>query len=286
LLAAAVGATAATVASAMGRPAAVRAGTDGDVVLGAQNEASDVTTVRNLHIGVAIAGDINSGTAVRGDVAIGTGVLGVANNGVGVRGAGDGGDSRRGPGGGVHGSSGESFGVLGDSASGVGVMGHSGPRPFSNPQKTGIHGYATQDADARGVHGQTTVGQGVRGEATGGVGVYATATSGVGLHAAATTGVGLLAATSFGTALQVIGKARFSRSGKAIVSAGRSRVDVDLGEKGGLEGTVLCFANLQRYRSGVSVAAVRPNYPSAGRMRIYLNKAVTTSTAVAWVVLN
>ena len=33
------------------------------------------------------------------------------------------------------------------------------------------------------------------------------------------------------------------------------------------------------------VEAVRPNVPSFGKLRIYLNKAVTTSTAVAWTVL-
>ncbi len=40
------------------------------------------------------------------------------------------------------------------------------------------------------------------------------------------------------------------------------------------------------YTTGVYVAAVRPNYPIKDQMRIYLTKAVTTSTAVAWVVLN
>ena len=34
------------------------------------------------------------------------------------------------------------------------------------------------------------------------------------------------------------------------------------------------------------VEAVRPNVPSFGKMRIYLNKAVTASTAVAWTVLS
>ena len=34
------------------------------------------------------------------------------------------------------------------------------------------------------------------------------------------------------------------------------------------------------YRGGI-----RPNVPSFGKLRIYLNKAVSTSTAVAWTVL-
>ena len=54
---------------------------------------------------------------------------------------------------------------------------------------------------------------------------------------------------------------------------------------GGLSGTPLCFANLRSYRSGVAVAAVRPNYPTAGKMRIYLTKTVWRSTSVAWIVM-
>lgn len=50
-------------------------------------------------------------------------------------------------------------------------------------------------------------------------------------------------------------------------------------------GTPLCFATLQTRRAGVHVEAVRPNVPSFGKLRIYLNEAVTASTAVAWTVL-
>jgi hypothetical protein len=86
-------------------------------------------------------------------------------------------------------------------------------------------------------------------------------------------------------ALRVSGKAVFSRSGRVSVAAHHSTVDVDLRARGGLAGIPLCFANLTTYRSGVVVAAVRPNYPIAGKLRIYLNKTVASSIAVAWVVL-
>jgi hypothetical protein len=43
---------------------------------------------------------------------------------------------------------------------------------------------------------------------------------------------------------------------------------------------------MKAHRAGVYVAAVRPNYPSAGMFRIYLNKAVTSATNVAWLVLS
>jgi hypothetical protein len=92
------------------------------------------------------------------------------------------------------------------------------------------------------------------------------------------------------TALTVRGKARFSRSGRATVAAGRSSVDVDFRPTDlpfyGLEGTPLCFANLMSYRPGVYVSAVRPNYPIKGKMRIYLNRSVASSTFVSWFVLN
>ena len=101
----------------------------------------------------------------------------------------------------------------------------------------------------------------------------------------ATAGVGVRASAEAGLALAVDGKATFSRSGKATIPAGADHIDVDVKPLGGLGGTPLCFANLQTRRAGVHVEAVRPNVPSFGKLRIYLNKAVTASTAVAWTVL-
>jgi hypothetical protein len=75
LLGAAVGAAVATVASALGRPVPVRAGTDGDVVLGAVNTSSIVTSI------VSPTGDgtvfnalhEDAGTAISGNSKAGTG---------------------------------------------------------------------------------------------------------------------------------------------------------------------------------------------------------------------
>jgi hypothetical protein len=77
-----------------------------------------------------------------------------------------------------------------------------------------------------------------------------------------------------------------SRVGRVAVSSGRSYVDVDLRGQGGLGLNPRAFAELQTYRAGAWVAAVRPNYPVTGKLRIYLNKAVTASTYVAWTVTN
>jgi hypothetical protein len=45
-------------------------------------------------------------------------------------------------------------------------------------------------------------------------------------------------------------------------------------------------ATLQTYRAGVAVAAVRRNYPVAGKARIYLTKVASTRarTYVGWFV--
>jgi hypothetical protein len=100
------------------------------------------------------------------------------------------------------------------------------------------------------------------------------------------SGYGVLAKSNLatGTGLRVEGKASFNRSGRAKVAAGKSSVDVTV--PGGLGGTPLVFANLTSYRAGVAVAAVRPNYPSSGKARIYLTKAVPSATYVAWFVAN
>src|SRR5262245_35829260 len=233
-LAAAAGAAAATAATALDPRAAVRAGVDGDVVLGALNTATattalritandqDVLRVRGVAENATIVGaNDDVGAGVRGEATTGAGVLGVAPNGSGVEG-----------------SSAMGNGVLGSSEEGTGVFG-------------------TISLSGNAVHG----------------------------HSFATAGVGVRASAEAGTALVVDGKARFSRSGRVTIPTGADHIDVDLKPLGGLSGTPLCFANLQIRRTNVYVVAVRPNIPSAGKMRIYLSKAVTSSTTVAWVVL-
>ena len=99
-----------------------------------------------------------------------------------------------------------------------------------------------------------------------------------------------LIADDNGNALIARGKVRFNRSGRASVLAGTRHVDIDFRPTdlpfNGLEGTPLCFANLMSYRAGVFVTVVRPHYPTSSRMRIYLNRTVSSSTFVSWFVLN
>jgi len=108
-----------------------------------------------------------------------------------------------------------------------------------------------------------------------------------GVYGYAPGGTGVAARSDTGTALQVTGKAAFSRSGRVTLIKGRSYVDVDLRTKGGLSGSPLCFANILSRRGGVHIETVRPNYPVAGKLRIYLNKvaSATSSTTLAWIVM-
>jgi hypothetical protein len=225
LLAAAAGAAAATVVSAIDHPEPARAGTDGDVVLGALNTATAPTEIEitaNESDVLVVRGTEASRVITGSNPDYGTGVLGISTDGIGVEGS-----SQRGS------------AVLGVSETGTGVTGHV------TLSGVGVHGHSFSDG-----------------------------------------GTGVLASAEAGTALRVSGRARFSRSGRVSIPAGKSVVDVDLAPLGGLSGTPLCFANLTSHRPGTWVVAVRPNDPSTGKLRIYLNRAVTSATFAVWLVLN
>ncbi len=313
LLGAALGAAAATVASALGRPIAVRAGVDGDVVLGTTNTASTTTLVQNPTTGnAALKGRGSTGDGVVGESAgetksgvygvttdsLGYGVFGRnvemgstgylgGNDGVygdagdremaGVRGEASAGTGVSGRGGlvGVDGHSPTHVGVEGSSysakdpatlgwalASGPGVYGFTGSNALTSaPAKTGVYGRAEQaDAGASGVWGSCSAGRGVVGETSSGIGVYATATT--------------------GTALQVVGKAKFSRAGKVRIKKGRSSYRKSLA---GITGSSQVFAVLRTYRTGTYVAAV---VSGSGYFTIRLNKALTRDTYCSYFVLN
>ena len=82
-------------------------------------------------------------------------------------------------------------------------------------------------------------------------------------------------------ALQVIGKAEFSRSGVAVVPAGLSKIVVNVAQ---LTADSFALATLQQQRSGVYLKAVTKEL-AASTITIRLNKAPTSSTKVAWLVL-
>jgi hypothetical protein len=212
---------------------------------------------------------------VRGHAPDGTGVAAISNSGSGL-------SAVSATGFGIVGSSNASAAVYASSNSAAlpavigralggntAIQGSSGTLAPAHRLKTGVHGYAVQDANARGVIGQSTLGQGVRGEATTGRGVHGQATTGTGVYATATTG----------TALAVIGKVSLSRSGKIAVAAGATSATKTLA---GVTTASMVFALFQTNESGVWVRAA---VPAAGSFTVHFNMALPTSASVAYVVL-
>jgi hypothetical protein len=155
---------------------------------------------------------------------------------------------------------------------------------------TGVHAFYAQADTGDALKGWTdgAGSSGVLGFATdpGGFGVYGQngdrGVAALGTYDAALWASNVGYAAPF--ALKVAGKAKFSRSGKATVLKGKTYVDITVA--GGLTSHSVIHATLQTYRTGVAIAAVRINYPSSGKARIYLTKVASTtaSTYVGWFV--
>ncbi len=285
----AIGAGAAVLGGAVTAEPAL-AGTDGDVVLGVNYQSTTYTTgVLCSGAGVAALlgqGDEASGTGVNGHGhvgVVGDGTYGVIGNGVQIDPVSVG----------VYGS-GSTNGVEGRSSNNIasGVYGQN--------DGTG-YGVAWRSGNGTGVLGDTVGGVGVRGTATSGTGIFGhsdstkgiygevTGTTGTtyGVHArsASTAGAAVLAQNTKpdGTGLQVIGKSKFSRSGKLTIAAGTTSIT-----KTGIPLTASSFvlATLQRVFAGdVWIKAAVPNVAGSS-ITIYLNKTVPANTPVAWFVVN
>jgi hypothetical protein len=162
-------------------------------------------------------------------------------------------------------------GVLGESVDGIGVIGRS-------TSHAAVQGYSESDAGVNGFGRLGFWGMGWE------QGVWAKSVTGQGVHGETETGVGVYAMATTGTALEVSGKAKFSRSGRATVLKRKAYVDITVA--GGLGSRSMIHATLQTYRAGVAIAAVRKNYPRVGKARIYLTKvaSTTSSTYVGWFV--
>jgi hypothetical protein len=178
-------------------------------------------------------------------------------------------EAESGEGVGVRGISDVGTGVSGSSDFGVGVRGNS-------IWGSGVFGQSNETAGVAGAGYTTGVSgsggdRGVEGFSLSGVGVFGHADAGTGVHAQAA-----------GTALRVVGKATFSRSGRLTLTAGQSSI-----AKTGLPLSrySLVLAVLQTNRAGIYVRAVVPS-PSTNSFRVYLNAAVPGTTNVAWFVLN
>jgi hypothetical protein len=281
LLVAALGAGVATVAGALGRPQPARAGVDGDVVLGTDNAAVSFTKLTNSTNNADVLGaeSAGGGTALYGHSTSGYGLYAFSTSGVGALGA-----SQYTYG--VHGSSVSSSGVRGDGASGhgvygystslataatlgwsdggtTGIEGYSGPSPVPvPPTKTGVYGYATQDANARGVYGRSTAGRGVYGQATSGTGVYGYATSGY--------------------ALRSYGRIKFDKaSGVATILSGNTVVLVSPG----LDVTTASFVLLTPKGDLGSRRLWYTTDTSANTVTIRVSSAVASDLKVGWLLV-
>jgi hypothetical protein len=163
-----------------------------------------------------------------------------------------------------HSKSTAGIGLLGWSEGGAtGVLGWSGgPALPPAPVKTGVYGRATQDANARGVWGETTAGRGVSGVATTGTGVYATATTGL--------------------ALRAVGRVKLDKcAGVGAIPAGSKSLIVTPGID--LVTTSAVVATLQGSAGTetTTVSRVIVN-PATNQFTIHLTAKATQNVTVAW----
>jgi hypothetical protein len=168
----------------------------------------------------------------------------------------------------------------------AGLVGSTGDETNSAEDEsayTGVYGWSPTFADpsffATGVWGDSDdVGTYGSGDA---IGVMGDGTFGV-VGCADLGGVGVRALNfnATGVALRVDGKVLFSRSGRGLITAGRSSLRVNLP---GTTSSSRVFAMVHSNRSGRWVRAV---VPATGYFTIYLNTTVTSSTYVAWFVIN
>jgi hypothetical protein len=178
------------------------------------------------------------------------------------------------------------YGVQGTSTGGAGLLGWSVAEPdpaWFTPTATGYTGVfgsspSNLDGTGTGVWGDSDD-VGVYG--SGSTGVYGFGSVGVvGQSAGPSAGVLAIASSATSLALEVQGKVKFSRSGRATIARRRSRVVVSLA---GVSSGSRIFAVLHTYRAGRWVQSV---VPGAGKFTIYLNGTVPGATYVAWFVLN
>ena len=176
-------------------------------------------------------------------------------------------------------NAGGGVGILGFSNGGAGVRGEGGVggTGLFGTGSTGVYGEGTEN----GVQAQGGT-FGVFAEGTD-YGTYSKGPSyGVFGQASTNTGVGVAAvATGSGRGLSVIGKAEFSRSGRAVVQSGQSSVTVS---NVSLSAKSLVLATAQKSVAGIYVQAAVPNV-NAKTITIYLNGSVGANYPVAWFIV-
>ena len=301
ILAAGLGGLGAVVVSSLGHPSPVDAAPNGNVQLGhgtadSDNDATAETRVNGTTDGQVALSAIQNGS--------GTGLYGYSNTGIGVKGIGGStgtalwGQSTDGPG--TNGSSSDNTpSTFLDPSNRSGVMGSAGDTTSmaTNTDEVGVFGYSDISTSSQGVVGQSHQGAGVLG--VGAVGVVGLGSYGVFGDVGATNvgvygntgvdpapgyagGIGVLARsqTTAGVGLKVVGKTQFNRSGKTAVTAGHSSKTVTMA---GVTTSSYIIATPQTNRAGVFVQSV---VPGTGSFVIHLNKTVSGTTYVGYLVIN
>jgi hypothetical protein len=264
VLAAASGAAAVLVTGSLWRPESVSATDPNDVVLGGDNNAT--TSTRIFQSTANIAGlyvtSEGTGPAIEGLTPDGVAVHGHSSNGIGTKGqsttiAGVWGENGDGTQGTVTPADTTYVGVFGFAPAAPDGSGFVGNGLWGDSPDIGVFGSGSIGVQGNG-------GWGVLGTAfdPGDIGVYA--------HAGTTAAV----------ALNVTGKARFSRSGRAKILAGQSTRTITLA---GVSTSSMVFAHLATNRSGRWVRAI---VSGTGRFTIYLNTSVTSDSYLQYFVLN
>lgn len=234
LLAGGLGAVGAWLAGAISGPAGARAGSDGDVVLGAANTSGSTTVVTvgtndvsslwgnatGNGVTVGVRGDtssntgrgvwgraVDSGTGVRGDAGTGgVGTEGYAGaGGVGVYGTG-GGSGVTGLGGslGVQGISGTGSGVRGYTQSGIAVeavVDTGGTGIGIGVTSTSGKGIVVTSATNRAIDARSESGYGVYGKSDTDDGIHGVGPIGVGVRGESSAGTGVLGVSTSGIAV-------------------------------------------------------------------------------------
>ena len=279
ILASALGGLGAVVAAKLANPVGVSADPGDAILVDAAHSGLGTTSVTSATTGAAIAGDSTVGAGLWGESTAATpsdfasdsdraGVIGVGGSSVDK--------SPNTDETGVYGFANiteSSIGVWGDSFLGAGVVG-SGAVGMVGQGETGVLGQGTY-----GIYGfgrQAVSGHAFPGE----TGVYGSVGTAEPPLPPGSVAVRAYAASTSYTALDVVGKVKFNRAARVAVSANTSSKKVTMG---GVTTSSFIIATLQTRRTGVYVHAV---VPAAGSFTIYLNKAVTATTYVGYIVIN
>lgn len=276
VLAAAVGGAAAVAAGQLARPLPTVAADPNDVVLNQDNASVAPTSITQSTWGNTAFVGTTSGP--------GTGVSGHSPEGVGVAGSTA---ARQLP---------AAVGYVApiDGSFFAEALANLGDPDYE--MDTGLYGWSSGTDYASGVLGESVTGAGVLGWGQWGVigwgwpGVLGSSGAGTGVHGhggatnppvqPAKTGV-LATCAPDGVALDARGKVKFSRSSRSkYFLAGRSSLKVTMT---GVTSSSYVLATLQSKRTGIYVQSV---VCSSGYFTIYLNKAVSSKTYVAFLVIN